>query len=421
MDALEAHLRTSARRAPDRRAASALCRAAGDRHARRRADGSAAAAVAPLRGQSPQWRLHSVRRSRKRGLRGEDLRARGIGSGEPFGTIDFGKRTGGGRCAAATPSRTCCWSTAGDVEIALGRESDAEGLAGLLAYLAERLEQFANRKPLRRAPRRTRVGRLPSACSPSSYSPFGMLHAPSSLRAKNGPPGVDEQDLEAVVAVAVEEDAGAALGHAGRLRRVHGLEQAARALLDGNWREGDTAARRTRSASQPAQLPVAVVLGLVLPRDRAPPLRRERARRELETLLNARRDGFIGHTILWGRPLDRRRALRYNVASRADLMTRTIQPPLLAWAWESRRRATPARAGHRRAPRLAARPPRLDGRRPAVADPARRVGTGRDPEVRLRLGRAGAGAPAVPALIARNRRLRLRRRAGGAGSRSSAR
>jgi hypothetical protein len=58
------------------------------------------------------------------------------------------------------------------------------------------------------------------------------------------------------------------------------------------------------------------------------------ARRELETLLAAAEpDGFIGHTVLWGRPLDLGRAVRYNLARRADLMTRTIQPPILAWAW----------------------------------------------------------------------------------------
>ena len=28
-----------------------------------------------------------------------------------------------------------------------------------------------------------------------------MLHEPASLRAKNGPPGMHEQDLEAIVAV----------------------------------------------------------------------------------------------------------------------------------------------------------------------------------------------------------------------------
>ncbi len=59
-----------------------------------------------------------------------------------------------------------------------------------------------------------------------------------------------------------------------------------------------------------------------------------RARIELESLLAAANpDGFIGHTIFWDTPLNRRQALTYNVVSRHDLMTSTIQPPLLAWAW----------------------------------------------------------------------------------------
>src|SRR5258705_10175820 len=49
---------------------------------------------------------------------------------------------------------------------------------------------------------------------------------------------MDEQDLEIVAGATEQQDAGTALGHAGRLRRVHGLEQAARELLDRNWREG---------------------------------------------------------------------------------------------------------------------------------------------------------------------------------------
>ena len=61
-----------------------------------------------------------------------------------------------------------------------------------------------------------------------------------------------------------------------------------------------------------------------------------RARRELETLLVAQReDGFIGPMFFWERP--RRHLseyLRENVASRNTLMTETIQPPLLAFAWE---------------------------------------------------------------------------------------
>jgi hypothetical protein len=61
-----------------------------------------------------------------------------------------------------------------------------------------------------------------------------------------------------------------------------------------------------------------------------------RSRLELETLLGAARpDGFIGHTIFWEHPVDGARALYYNVVSRDDLMTSTIQPPALAFAWRA--------------------------------------------------------------------------------------
>jgi mannosylglycerate hydrolase MGH1-like protein len=59
-----------------------------------------------------------------------------------------------------------------------------------------------------------------------------------------------------------------------------------------------------------------------------------RSRAELETLLRAcRPDGFVGHVIFWDHPISLRRNLYYNIASRSDRMTGTIQPPLLAWAW----------------------------------------------------------------------------------------
>ncbi len=61
-----------------------------------------------------------------------------------------------------------------------------------------------------------------------------------------------------------------------------------------------------------------------------------RARRELESLLEAQRpDGFIGHTIFWRAPVSLVRLGFYNVAARTSLMTGTIQPPLLAWAWRA--------------------------------------------------------------------------------------
>jgi len=61
---------------------------------------------------------------------------------------------------------------------------------------------------------------------------------------------------------------------------------------------------------------------------------RDRARAELESLLAASTpDGLIGHTIFWAEPVTPVRSLFYNIRSRSDFMTSTIQPPLLAWAW----------------------------------------------------------------------------------------
>jgi hypothetical protein len=61
----------------------------------------------------------------------------------------------------------------------------------------------------------------------------------------------------------------------------------------------------------------------------------ERSRRELESLLGAMRpDGFVGHTIFWNTPLSGVRKHTYNVLSANAEMTASIQPPLLAWAWQ---------------------------------------------------------------------------------------
>jgi hypothetical protein len=60
----------------------------------------------------------------------------------------------------------------------------------------------------------------------------------------------------------------------------------------------------------------------------------ERSRAELESLLRAQQpDGFIGHTIFWDTPLSGPRRFTYNVISPTALMTSSIQPPVLAWAW----------------------------------------------------------------------------------------
>jgi mannosylglycerate hydrolase MGH1-like protein len=60
-----------------------------------------------------------------------------------------------------------------------------------------------------------------------------------------------------------------------------------------------------------------------------------RSEGELRTLLAAQReDGFVGHTIFWDRPVSLSRLPFYNVSSRKAPQTETIQPPLLAWAWQ---------------------------------------------------------------------------------------
>jgi hypothetical protein len=132
---------------------------------------------------------------------------------------------------------------------------------------------------------------------------------------------------------------------------------------------------------------------------------RERSRAELMTLLAAARDGFIGHTIFWHRPVNGPRLLFYNVSSRRDQMTRTIGPPTLAWAWK-----------------IAVGDPASN---PAVVDHHARVEAERDlhgdgllwliqpdesgldasPQFDPVWGRRAQGLPGFVALVARNRRL----------------
>ena len=105
-------------------------------------------------------------------------------------------------------------------------------------------------------------------------------------------------------------------------------------VLHRNWREGDENGRHYAfTAPSPGHYPWqwywdsgfhAIVWRRLDP---------ARARLELTSLLDVSQDGFIGHTVFAGRPLDLERAIRYNVATRHAPMTSTIQPPLLAWAW----------------------------------------------------------------------------------------
>lgn len=130
------------------------------------------------------------------------------------------------------------------------------------------------------------------------------------------------------------------------------------------------------------------------------------ARAELETLLAAADpDGFIGHTILWGHPLDLQRAVRYNIASRADLMTRTIQPPLLAWAWSLTVGDPAGHPGIERHHTWLREHRDLDGDGLLWIVQGDESGMDASPKFDHVWGRVAQGLPLFPLLIARNRRL----------------
>jgi hypothetical protein len=106
-------------------------------------------------------------------------------------------------------------------------------------------------------------------------------------------------------------------------------------VLRGNWREGTRGERRySYTEPSPHRYPWqwywdSCFAAIVWRR-----FDRDRARRELESLLAAQRpDGFVGHTIFWRAPVKLPRLLFYNVPHRGALQTGSIQPPLLAWAW----------------------------------------------------------------------------------------
>ena len=191
----------------------------------------------------------------------------------------------------------------------------------------------------------------------------------------------------------------------------------ARALLEANWREGhyrgrDYAFSVPSARSYPWQWYWDSCFHAIVRRRFDP----RGARRELETLLAASDDGFIGHTIMWGRPLDLRRAYRYNIASRADLMTRTIQPPLLAWAWRivvGDPAAEPGILAHHAWLRENRD---LDGDGLLWILQPDESGMDASPKFDHVWGRLAQGLPLFPVLIARNRGLGFdARRVAGAG------
>ena len=131
-----------------------------------------------------------------------------------------------------------------------------------------------------------------------------------------------------------------------------------------------------------------------------------RARTELETLLAAQRsDGFIGHTIFWDRPVALCRLPFYNVASRRSFQTETIQPPLLAWAWQI------AVGDPRAEPRIGAQAEWLSANRDLEGDGLLWIvqpdesGLDASPKFDPVWGRRACARIGFPLLVHRNRRL----------------
>jgi hypothetical protein len=132
----------------------------------------------------------------------------------------------------------------------------------------------------------------------------------------------------------------------------------------------------------------------------------DRARRELESLLEAQRpDGFVGHTIFWRAPVSLVRLAFYNVASRSALQTGTIQPPLLAWAWRT------AVGDPAEEPRIAKQLDWLAANRDLEGDGLLWIvqpdesGLDASPKFEAVWGLRAQARPAFPLLVRRNRRL----------------
>ena len=191
------------------------------------------------------------------------------------------------------------------------------------------------------------------------------------------------------------------------LARHERVIEIARGTLEANWREGERdsvgyAYTEPSPGRYPWQWYWDSCFAAMAWRHFDP----ERSRRELESLLAAAEpDGFIGHTIFWRRPVSWMRFPYYNVLARGDLMTRTIQPPLLAFAW----RVTvgdPAEV-----PGIVAHHDWIEADRDLDGDGLLWVlqpdetGLDASPQFDPVWGRRAGGLPRFPLLVRRNRRL----------------
>jgi hypothetical protein len=115
------------------------------------------------------------------------------------------------------------------------------------------------------------------------------------------------------------------------------LDDSARAVLDGSWREGALPDGRRFGYTRPDRdkFPQQFMWDSCFHAMVWARLDPARGREELRSMLTAQEpDGFIGHTICWDAPVRASRRPFYNFTNGHERMTRTIQPPFLALAWE---------------------------------------------------------------------------------------
>jgi hypothetical protein len=128
--------------------------------------------------------------------------------------------------------------------------------------------------------------------------------------------------------------AGTSMGMLSPVER-EALGAQARAALEHGWREGTTRGGVRYAYTRPAsRYPEQFFWDSCFHAIAWSRLEPARARAELRSLVAAQRpDGHIGHTIFWPGRVRATRAHIYNVLSRGDAATWSIQPPLLGWAW----------------------------------------------------------------------------------------
>lgn len=181
-----------------------------------------------------------------------------------------------------------------------------------------------------------------------------------------------------------------------------------RRVLEQNWRTGTYRGRRfAYTAPSPGRYPWQWYWDSCLVAVAGRRFHPARSRAELESLLAAAQpDGFIGHTIFWDdRPVPFPRRLFYNVHTKDDFMTATIQPPLLAWAWRI------AVGDPAEDPRIAAHHDAVAARRDLDGDGLLWIiqpdesGLDASPTFDAAWGWRADGMPGFPLLVGRNRRL----------------